>query len=361
MVKDIERPRHEENTMRSALRPLVVAATALAAAALHLPAAAWAPTELQPEDLPRGADIRVAHIEDGDLVVGERRVDVGGEFAHLLGRSGRSWMVGTSDADGQGGRRIVRVRPDDSIKVVKRGVSLFESVLSANGRFVVVPGRGTERALPIRVFSAATGRLRSERAFPHYPEVMAMDGRRVILSSWETGVRSWNIRTNTLSVITRKPANLLDVRNDLLAVYTKDPYRGGCVRLGRLSSPRTTLWRSCTERLTSISPGGTRMATIDLLADGLGPGRVWEREVDGTLLSHYATNWFGAIGFESNTALLLEVNGDTLSSTVRCGGGSCSNATDPEPVRAPRLSPSRRAGLSGSVAPGAGAWRTQQP
>ena len=84
---------------------------------------------------------------------------------------------------------------------------------------------------------------------------------------------------------------------------------------------------------------------------------MWERESDGTLLGHYSTSWFGAIAFESDTALLLEINGDKLSSTARCSEGTCANATDPAPVRRPRISPERRAAQNGSVAPAEGAWR----
>jgi hypothetical protein len=167
-----------------------------------------------------------------------------------------------------------------------------------------------------------------------------MAGPRVLLSSWvagDTGVRSWDITTDAITKISRKPANIVDVGNDLLATYTKDPYLGGCVRLTRLSSPSTRLWKSCTERIVAFSPDGERMATVHILSDGIGPNGVQEREIDGTLLGDYATAWFGQIAFESNTNLLLEVNGDTMASTVRCSEGVCENASDPVRVRQPRV------------------------
>jgi hypothetical protein len=333
--------------MTDALRALARKAAVATAAVLLLgstatgaPTQAAAPVDLQPEDLPRGADIAVAHIEDGDFVHGDRTIDLGGERAFLIGRAGRGWLVGTSNVDGIGRYRILRVGPDYSVQVIKRGISFFELTLSENGRFFVHTGRGTRRAVPIRVFSARTGELKMEKDFADYPDVVGMDGPRVLLSSWaagNTGVSSWDTRTGETTRITRRPANIVDIGNDLLATYTKDPYTGGCVRLSPLSSPSTRLWKSCSERIAAFSPNGVRMATVHILSDGIGPNGVQEREIDGTLLGDYATAWFGQIAFESNTNLLLEVNGDTMASTVRCSEGVCENASDPVRVRQPRV------------------------
>ncbi|WP_310526653.1 hypothetical protein [Nocardioides sp.] len=346
--------------MTSALRALVVTATTatLFGTALMVPAQAAA-VDLQPEDLSRGADIALAHIEDGDFVLGDRTVDVGGSRAYLLGKAGRAWLVGTSDENGGGRFRIVRVRADDTTKVIKRGISFFELKLSENGRFFVHAGRGSRKALPIRVFSSRTGKLKIEKDFANYPEVLGMDGPRVLLSTWakgDSGVRWWDTTTGTVTTITRRPANHVDIGNDLLATYTKDPYRGGCAVLSRLSDPGVRLWKSCTERIEAFSTDGDRMATVHILSDGIGPGEVRERELDGTLLGDYTTGWFGQIGFESDTDLLLEINGDTQASTVRCSEGSCENATDPVAVQQPRISLGQAARHPRSSAASAGAW-----
>ena len=130
--------------MTSALRTFALAALPLAmtatlvGTALMVPAQAAAPVDLQPEDLPRGSDIAVAHIEDGDFVLGDRTVDVGGSRAYVLGRAGKAWLVGTSDEDG-GKPRIVRVKADDTTSVIKRGISFHELRLSENGRFFTLP------------------------------------------------------------------------------------------------------------------------------------------------------------------------------------------------------------------------------
>lgn len=346
---------------------LIAATAALVGTATTAPTQAAAPVELQPEDLTRGSDIAVAHIEDGDFVLGDRTVDVGGGRAYLLGKSGKAWLVGTSDEAGGGKFRIVRVKPDDTTTVIKRGISFFELELSENGRYFVHAGRGTRKALPIRVFSSRTGDLKTEMDFANYPEVIGMDGPRVLLSTWtkgDTGIKSWDTTTDTVTKLSRRPANLVDIGNDLLASYTKDPYRDGCMVITRLSDPSTRLWRSCTERVAAFSPDGDRIATVHILSDGIGPGEVWERELDGTLLGDYSTNWFGRIAFEDDTDLLLDVNGDTQSATVRCREGVCENATDPVAVQQPRLSPASGLGRPsqrfGSVGAAAGAWQTPQ-
>ncbi|MEP6745302.1 MAG: hypothetical protein ABJB33_07365 [Gemmatimonadota bacterium] len=348
--------------MTSALRAIALAAAAtLFGTALMVPAQAAAPVDLQPEDLTRGADIAVPHIEGGDFVDGDRTVDVGGGRAYLLGKSGRAWLVGTSDETGGGQYRIVRVKADDSTRVIKRGISFFELKLSENGRYFVHPGRGNRKALPIRVFSSRTGDLKTEKDFANYPTVLGMDGPRVLLSTWttgDTGITSWDTTSGKTTKIATRPANLIDVRNDLLASYTKDPYEGGCMVVSRLSNPKTRLWKSCTERVSAFSPDGNRMATIAILSDGIGPSVVQEREIDGTSLATYKTNWFGRIAFENDTDLLLEVNGDTQAATVRCSDGACEDATDPVAVQSPRLSPGQPSGRFGSEAAAAGAWQT---
>ena len=346
--------------MTSALRALAftAATTALVGTALMVPTQAAAPVDLQSEDLSRGSDISVAHIEDGDFVLGDRTVDVGGGRAYLLGKAGKAWLVGTSDENGGGKYRIVRVKADDTTTVIKRGISFFELKLSENGRYFVLAGRGNRKAMPIRVFSSRTGDLKVEQDFPNYPEVLGMQGPRVLLSTWETGVRSWDTSTDALTRITKRPAHLVDIGNDLLTTLTKDPYEGGCIVLSTLSDPTTRLWKSCTERVEAISPDGERMATVHILSDGIGPGEFWEREIDGTLLGDYTTNWFGRIGFEDDTDLLLDINGDTQSSTVRCSEGTCENATDPVAVQQPRVSPGRPSPRFGSVGAAAGAWQT---
>jgi hypothetical protein len=123
-----------------------------------------------------------------------------------------------------------------------------------------------------------------------------------------------------------------DISANRLATYTRDPYEGGCSVVSRLSAPRVALWRSCRERVDAFSPRGGRMATIDILSDGIGPREVLVRRAGGRLLGHYSARWFGAVAFESERALLLDANGARKSATVRCVASRCVRSSALRPV-----------------------------
>ena len=101
--------------MRRSISTAVLTALA-AAAALAVPAQAAAPTaELQPDRLPRGADIAVPHIEDGDFVDGARRVELPGTVARVIGPVADGWLVATNNVDRKRNRRVVRVEADGAV------------------------------------------------------------------------------------------------------------------------------------------------------------------------------------------------------------------------------------------------------
>ncbi len=103
----------------------------------------------------------------------------------------------------------------------------------------------------------------------------------------------------------------------------------------RLSDPGETVWKSCRDRVAAISPDGTQLLTFHILTDGVGPGEIHLREVDGTKLATWTTNWFSGWEWESPGAVLLDVNGARKSATVRCVLAQCENATDPVKAQAP--------------------------
>ena len=145
----------------------------------------------------------------------------------------------------------------------------------------------------------------------------------------------WNSHTDATRRITDRAGYNADIRADRLAVYTKDPYRGGCSVVSRLSAPHSSLWRSCRERVQVFAPSGGRLASIPILTDGLGPRDVFLRSTGGRLLAHYRTaGWFGAIDWESARALLLDTNGAEKSATVRCVvAATASGPRDCDPCR----------------------------
>jgi hypothetical protein len=174
----------------------------------------------------------------------------------------------------------------------------------------------------------------AERSFSGYPDVVAADARRVLVDTTER-LAMWRVGADTVRTVTRRLTGQASFEHDLLTTYTKDPYLGGCTKVVRLSDLGDTVWKSCRDRVAAVSPDGTRMVTFDILTDGLGPGVIHLREIDGTKLATYRTNWFSGWEWESHDTLLLTVNGRKMASVVRCSLGSCENATDPVPVTAP--------------------------
>ena len=301
------------------------------------PARAAAPSvDLEPATLERGADVAVAHVEGDELVVGDRRVDLPGARAFLLGPSGDGHVVGTTSENGLRNRRIVRVAADGTVSTLLTRVSPFEVVLAEDGRRLAYVAPGTRRASTARVWSATTGELLATTSLRDYPSVVAVKGARVLLSTWERGVFWWRTGSGRTTPVVDRPAGRASITRDLLATYTGDPYQGGCTVVSRLSRPGRTLWQSCRERVDAFSPDGTRMATIDILSDGIGPGRVVQREVDGTALAAYSTYWFGTFTWESPGVMLLETHGRRQTATVRCDLADCENATDPVRTADPR-------------------------
>jgi hypothetical protein len=321
--------------LRSRRTATVLAALATATALLA-PAHAAAPAvELQPQQLPRGADIAVPHIEDGDFVDGDRRIELPGTVAHVIGRSGDAWLVGTDNVDRKRNRRVVRVAADGSVSDVLRHVDPSTVILSADGstlawqRFV----NGGRKVITY-AGSAADGTVLGSKGPARNISLLDVDATRVVLAGGKR-VFQWKPASGNSRTIVRRMSGLASIEHDLVSTYTKDPYLGGCTELVRLSAPRVTVWKSCRDRVAAISPDGTEMLTFHILTDGLGPGEIRLRETDGTRLATYRTNWFSSWGWESPRTLLLDVNGKRRSATVRCTLDACENATDPVNVQAP--------------------------
>lgn len=300
----------------------VLAAAAVSALALAVPAQAAAPTNIQPTKLPRGDDVRIAHLEGHTVVDGDRRVPVKGGSPYLLGESGDGYVLLVR---GKKEYRVVRVAPGRAQKKLV-GDTSTQVVLAGDGRTFAVTTSAQVTAVDVR--SARTGRLVGTGDFAGYPRVLDLDGDHVVVGSFSKRAVDYNWRTGTSRKLTRKPAYAADLEHDLLAYFTKDPYNGGCSVVTTLSTPRRTVWRSCRERVEAFSPDGARIATVPKLTDGPGSGSVGERTVDGDLLGRYTVDgWFNAIAWESDTDLLMEANGPRKAATVRCSAGTCERAS----------------------------------
>lgn len=307
---------------------------------LVTPAQAAAPTvELQPQRLTRGADIAVPHIEDGAwgevFVDGARRVELPGRIARIIGRSGDAWLVGTNNVDVKRNRRVVRVEADGTVVDVLRNIDPSTVILSADGSTLAwqrFSGRG--RKVTTYAASAVDGTVLGTKGPGRYVNLMDVGADRVVLSN-DDRVLDWRIRSGRTHTIVAKAGSMVDIEHDLLAVFTKDPYLGGCTKLVRLSAPRMTHWTSCRDRVAAVSPDGTQLLTFHKLTDGVGPGDLHLRTLAGKKLATYRTNWFSAWGWESPGTLLLDVNGKRKSATVRCTLTACENATDPVKAATP--------------------------
>ncbi len=324
--------------LATVLTALLVGGTLLAPSA----GAAVPTTDLQPQKLARGADIAIPHIEEGDFVDGTRRVELPGTVARVIGQAGDAWLVGTGNVDRKRNRRVVRVEADGTVTTILSNVDTYTVILSADGstiawqRFV----NGGRKAVTYAA-SSADGEVLGEKGPTAPHRLLDVSDDRVLLGGWKRTLQ-WRFTTDRTRTVVKKGANVADIEHDLLAFYTRDPYAGGCTKLVRLSDPSTKLWRSCDHRVWDISPDGTRLATIDLLSDGVGPGVVTIREIDGSAVARYSTGWFSSVEWESPDIVLLGVNGTKKSATVRCTATACENATDPVPTMFPRQTASAR-------------------
>ncbi len=311
--------------------------TAVAATVLTLllaaaaPAAAVPQTVLRPAELQRGPDISIPHLEGRTVVDGSIRIKVDAPRVRLLGRSGSDYVVGTSNADGTARFRVLRLTPSGARTVLLRGTPIWELLLSADGARIAFAKAGRDNSR-IRVFGATDGAKQADRTFRGSVSVLDFAERRMVLGGWGPNRTFWwNIRTDTTRRISARTGYAASIAADRVASFTKDPYRGGCSVLTTLRG-HERLWRSCTQRVATFAPRGTRMATIHILSDGLGPRDVLLRKPHGRVLAHYSARWFGALDWESDRRLLLDTNGAEKSATVRCEVADCERASDLRPV-----------------------------
>ena len=319
------------------MRPLpallaVAAAGTLAATLVSGPASA-ATTTLQPAKLPRGADVAIPHLEGKTIVDGTVRIRIKAPTLRLLGKSGTSYVVGTADRQGAHGQ-FFRVAPDGTRTRLGRA-NVYLTELSGDGQNLVST-RIRSRRTDVTVWSATTGATVASRTFKGYSSALDAKGDEVLVGG-EHKTWLWTTSTDSVAVVARNAGYAADLSADLFAAYTGDPYRNGCTVVRKVSTGQQ-VWKSCKERVAEFNADGTRMATIDLLSDGIGPGYVAVRDTAGHRLGAYTVNrgWFGSIDFETTTALLLETNGARKAATVRCTDTGCERASDLEATVHPR-------------------------
>jgi len=306
---------------------------------LLTPAYGATPTQdLVLSKLDRGAPVGVPHLEGDVIVDGTLRIAVPRNVVGLIGQAGDDYLV-WAFSSGAGQDKVVRVSPDGSRRLVLRGLAFYDSHLSPDGSTLAVSSIGNRPRTTIRTYDIATGALTDQRMLRGYGAVLDFDGEQVAI-----GLNSpnrtvlWSVDSDTMTRVSGAVGYEADLDEDRLAIFTQDPYRGGCTVVSTFSEPDTTLWRSCRERVQAWSTDGSRMATVDLLADGLGPGRAWLRKAGGRLLGGYdSPYYFGAIGFEDETHVLLDTYSTSKYAVVRCDRSNCERASRTYPHSPPLL------------------------
>lgn len=314
------------------MKTLLALAAALTATALTAPlapvsssAAADTVDLSRPGTLERGDDVRIAHLEGTTIVDGDRRIEVP-HVMTLMGTSGDDYVVSTRRAT-RPRYRVKRISANGDRTLLLRGRKALYTQLSGDGAHVI--HNDNQRRTRITAYDATDGSEVAHRTFRGYAEVVDADGGTVLLSSWQRErTVAWDLANGTRELIADRIAYHADLSADRLAVYTDDPYRGGCTVVSTVSEPGTRLWRSCRQRVITFSPDGARLVSTDILVDGVGPGEVQLRETDGTLHALYHANWFGTVQWEDDDTLLLEANGRRRGAMVRCGGADCERASD---------------------------------
>jgi hypothetical protein len=308
----------------------------LAATLAAAPAGAKPATVLTAGSVPRGADVTIPHLDGKTVVDGSVRVRIKAPTVRLLGTSGPAYVVATADRQGAHGR-VLRVAADGTTTLLARA-DVYQTVLSGDGSRVV--GSRVARSLQTTVttWDATTGARLGKRSFPVYASVLDAQDDRILLG---TGTKAmlWNTGTNTVVKVSDDAGYIGDIAADVLGTFTKDPYDGGCSVVRRISTGQR-LWRSCTERVVAFNDDASRIATVALLSDGPGPGRVDARTIAGKHLGRYQVRagWFGELRFETPTALLLDVNGARRAFTARCTGTACERASALRPSETLRAS-----------------------
>ena len=316
------------NRLRTAV---LAAAASLALVAVVTPSASAHAVETvdlsRPGSLERGDDVRLPHLEGTTLVDGELRIEVPNAIT-LLGPSDDHYLVSTRDS--RGVYRVKRVAPDGSKAVLLRGRRALYTALSDDGRHLI--GTDNRRLTTLAAYDATDGSEVARRTFRSRLEVLDVDGGVVLASSWERPrTLTWDLATGARERVSSYVAYQGDLSADRLALYTDDPYEGGCSLVTRPSAAGETLWESCRQKVATFSEDGERLVTMHILTDGAGPGELQLRETDGTRLTTYAASWFGSVGWEDVDTLLLDANGRRNGALVRCDLAVCELASDVAP------------------------------
>lgn len=285
---------------------------------------------LYPGELERGADTPLLHIEEEVIVDGDLRIPIDGPtHLWLMGRIGPDYLIYTASDDFDH-YTVQLVQRNGDRRVLQRFGQRTTATMSADGSHLAL-ATSVRPDTRVRVVWTRSGRQVRERTFASYgAEVSDYGRRRMVITGPDSKTYWWNPGTNRLSLIVPRPAGA-HITADRLVVMVPDPETPyeDCQKTVRLSDPTDVLWRSCKDIPLEFSPDASRMVTVPILSDGIGPRDIEVRKAGGGLVATYrAPMWFGFTDWESDTALVLQPVGKTFLAAVRCDlAGQCERAS----------------------------------
>lgn len=312
----------------------VLGRTAVVVTALMLlaPAAATAATtDLDPASLPRGTDLARPYLDGATLVDGDQRITLDVRRPVLVAPARGGYVVadrgrGTASLVGRDGssRRLPGADED--------------TVVSPDGRFYSQAGLVSDGETEVVVRRTRDGARLASHVFRSWVDadvgrfVSPVDvwGRRMLLSGSGGRVMVWQWPQDRVTTV--EPDRWIlqagSIRDDVAAGWTAAGRR--CTAVAPLSHPGRESWRSCSERVLAIAPGGRRMVTT---RTGPGPvSAITLRRVDGRVLGRWRGVRIEDVAFETTTKVSFRLVGPTSTSMVRCSASQCANASDPVPV-----------------------------
>lgn len=325
--------------MRSTLCTLTVLAAAAATTlatlgTVHADAPAE-PVDVRPFKLSRGTDVDLPRVVGKRTIVdGDVRLRLDEPILRFVGAAGRGYVAVLGTGRGEDAR-VARVRHDGSVKTIAPN-SPRSLTLSSDGTKIAFIGRSGPTSTTVTVKSSRGGPVQARKRVRAIVSTLDLTGSHVVMSTRSRAqTLLWDLTSNRNRTLVRKTAYLINAEADRFAYYTRDPYRGGCTRVVAISAADTTLAKRCDQRVEAFSNDGERMATVDILSDGLGPTEIQLRATRGRLLAKYTALLFGEIRWETNTALLMQTFGSTRTTTARCVERDCEAATDSRPYTMP--------------------------
>jgi hypothetical protein len=221
-------------------------------------------THIDPADLDRGADPRVAYLVRDTIHDGDRRIRVWPRARHVgLWETDPGYVVW----DDLGRRmRVSAVDRDGEKRRLGRSQHLLYPTVSASGRRVALVNRHFPESVEptvVRVANPHTGRVIARRELGLEANVAAVTDRKILVTvpgrrDAPTLTWWWNYRRDTMRRISRWRAIDADVRADRVLFARTASGTTHCRRVAPLSHPRRTLWRECRLMTHHWNRTGTR-------------------------------------------------------------------------------------------------------